>query len=610
VEVGGFLGDRIDANNRTSLQAGLRTPIPTAFEAISRGQKPPEECKRLATDSDFFKWLEGACYAIAYEPESAGLAEEVAKYVEMILATQEESGFLGTRLSPDRPFEPKTAHDLYVAGHLTEAAVAHFKATGSRKLLDAAIKLVEFYMDALEEGHVYFEETAPRDHPEIEVALARLYRVTGDKRFLDFADTVVDFYHVGPTVAELKTGAGDRHAVRTCYLLAGMAELYMVTGEEEYYESLPPLWEDMVDTRMYVTGGIGYHEKLPIHPYDLPQYLPNNAWGDIAETCASVSLMMWSWRMHGLTGESKYFDLIERVLYNHYLGAIAHDHLGNFYYNPIRLVGDVSPHKDAGQEPGHRTRIPEIHQTTCCLPNSWRFFGQLPELMFSTNENTILINLYSTSATQISLEKVGSTRVEVQTRYPDEGDVSIQVRPENAGEFTLALRIPAWCEDATVRVNQGDTESGQSGVYHEIKRTWKAGDTVQLRLPMKPRVIQTRFEVPFNRGQVAFQRGPLIYCLENEDAGDLPLEQAVVLLDRDNLDASAEAKRDAKLGLHLLEIDVGRRPTRPTWDGLYWKVDSLQPEEVRKVALIPFYYRANRNLDSRWLTFIPYVTVP
>lgn len=606
VRIGGFLGAHIDANNRASLPAGLKSPIPAGIEAVSRGEEPPAICRRLATDSDFFKWLEGACYAVTYDPSLQNLGEAIERYTAALTTMQDEDGYLGTRISPSKPFDERVAHDLYCAGHFFEAAVAHFKATGKRTLLDAACRLADFYIRAYEKEHRYYRIVGTREHPEIEPALVRLYRATGEKRYLDFAAKIAHMSQVGPALDQVHAGGGRTHAVRLCYLLTGWAELFLETGDREFYRPLPRLWAEIALKRMYVTGGIGYNERVPVNAYDLPQCLEDNPNRDIAETCASVAMMMFSWRMHAITGESRYIDTIETILYNHYLGAISRDHLANFYYNPLRRVGDLSGKTDHGGDPIRRTRLPKIHSTACCLPNAWRFFGQLPEYVFSIRDDGILVNLYTDATARYRRSDGTTVTVTTATDYPHEGTVKIRVVSARSVRFRLGLRIPAWCDKATVAVAGDRDRMAPSGRYFEINRQWSPNDEVILELSMKAEPLFSRPEIVANRGQVAFRRGPLVYCLEKQDSGGIDLTDAVVVLDREDPSRSVTSEFRPELGMHVLKVRIGRRRPAPAWNGPYFPVPPLTPQGVREATLVPFYFRANREADTRWITFIPY----
>jgi uncharacterized protein len=592
IKVGGFLGEHINANNRKSLPAGLESPIPRAIEARAHGEEPPDVCRRLATDSDFYKWLEGACYAVAYDPSLHELAAAVDRYADMLVRLQEPNGYIGTHLSPAGPFDEKARHDLYVAGHFIEAAVAHFEATGSRELLHAAVRLADFYLHSMESRHPYFK-LIEQEHPEIELALVRLYRATGEKRFLDFSATLTRMATLGPHLADVRAGAGRRHAVRLCYLLTGAAELYIQTGQQNVFEHLPALWDELVSTRMYITGGIGYNEVVPQQPYDLPQTVATKENRDIAETCASVSLMMYSWRMHAITGDSRKFDVIETILYNHYLGALSRDHLGIFYYNPLKRVGDLSHRTDHGGNPVQRTRLPSIHSTACCMPNAWRFFAQLPEYVLSVRKDGLCVNLYTDATARHDLPDGTEVNLEMQTRYPHEGQVRLKVSPDRPASFAVYLRIPGWCEKASVKVGDQTAVPVAPGTYCRVEREWRSGDEILLEMPMEPMVIFSPSQVDANRGQVAFQRGPLIYCLEKQDAAGLDIEHIRVDLDRKDGLPNVTAEFRPGLGMYVLKVKAVEKPP-----GL---------EAARRtVQMIPFFFRANREPDSRWITWLPY----
>lgn len=602
VKLGGFLGRHVDANNRASLLEGLQSPIPAAFDAKAAGRTPPDSTHRLATDSDFYKWLEGACYAIAYEPSLEKLSAAIDRYAQIIEQLQEPDGYLGTRISPAEPFDRKVRHDLYCAGHFIEAAVAHYNATGKRNLLDVAVRLADFYLQAWKNKHPYFEIVGKQEHAEIELALARLYRATGERRFLDFGQTITRMAYLGPTLAETRAGDGSLHAVRLCYLLTGATELHLESGEQDLFQFVPQLWNEIVTSRMYVTGGIGYNEKVSLAPYDLPQTLLDHPSRDIAETCASVSLMMLSWRLHAMTGDPRYFDTIETVLYNHYLGAISQDHLANFYYNPLRRTGDLSGKTDHGSDPVHRCRLPHIHSTACCLPNSWRFFGQLPEYVFSRNADELRVNLYTDATTSFKLADNTPVNVEMSTSYPHGGRVSIRVSPGTPATFAVSLRIPAWCRDASVKV--GDEIKPAPSGYYSIARRWQQGDAIELNLPMPAEVLTSHPAVAANAGQVAFRRGPLVYCLERQDAAGADLEKLSVLLDASNPARSIRDVWDEKLGMHVLEVQA-RCAAHPTTAPALYQTRSHEAPETFEISLIPFYFRANRDGDPRWTTWIP-----
>lgn len=601
VRLAGFLGRHVNASN-DSLLAGLESPLAKAIEARAAGTIPPPETKRLATDSDFYKWLEAACYALAYDPSRADLRVKINESADDLVRIQEPSGYIGTNLSPAAPFDEKTRHDLYVAGHFFEAAVAHFEATGDRRLLDAAVRFADFYLDAFNKGHPYFKLIG-QEHPEIELALVRLSRASGQPRFLQFASDLTRKAILGPKLSDSRAGAGRLHAVRMGYQLTGAAEIALQTGDPRFKDPMMALWKEIIDTRMYVTGGIGYLEIIPDQPYDLPQTLDNPS-RDIAETCASVALMMLSWRVHGLTGDSHPYDVIERILYNHFLGALSPDHKANFYYNPLRRVGDLQGKTDHGGSPTHRTRLPAIHSTACCLPNAWRFCAQLPEYVFTTAPKRVFVNLYTDASAKIRIEGA-DVHLVMKTRYPHDGRVEVTIELSQPVSFTLSARIPDWCQGATASVNSQPASPAPSGHYFDVTRSWTQGDRLLLTLPMPPRVWVGPPQIEANRGQVALCRGPLVYCLERQDAAGMDLEKVCLIGGPARIEQTTKAVWDENLVLYVLKakaLSKADSATAPS-DALPSASTSSQ---VREIALMPFYYRANRADDNRWITLIPY----
>ena len=603
VTVSGFLGKRINANLQSVL-AGLESPIPRGFEARADGRIPPPETNRLAADSDLYKWLEGAAYVYAGTGNSE-IKAAIDRISRLILTCQEDDGYINTQVPPNERFDRKVNHDLYTAGHFFEAAVAHHRATDESQLLDAACLWADYILSEYEKGHPYFdvEPGAFPEHPEYELGFLRLSRETENTRYLDFSAKLARLSKVGPRVKDVKAGSG-LHAVRFGYLLAGCADLYLETGDGSFYEYLPGLWEEMVQTRMYVTGGVGMIESVPERPYLLPQSIEYHAHRDIAETCASVAMTMWTWRMHAITAESRCFDVIETILYNHYLGAIALNNLGNFYYNPLRLVGDQTGMTDHNGPKTIRCMLPAIHSTACCIPNSWRFFGALPEYIFSYDERGIFVNLYTAGSVQHPLANGVTVDLSIHTRYPHDGLVKIRVENAEPARYAIRLRIPQWCQSACVKIRGQQSEAATPGQYLTLERTWQPGDTIVLEMDMPVRMIASNPRIMDAAGHVAFARGPLVYCLEQQDM-EYPVENVRVSISPGDVVDLVKVQWCGDLldGVNVLKIPalvatVGSDPYTEAGRNL---------EEV-EITMIPFYTRANRSDDNRWITFVP-VTV-
>jgi hypothetical protein len=587
VKASGYLGNRINRNT-ASVLAGLESVLAKGFEARVAGKPLPSKANRLAADSDLYKWLEGACYVFVRTGDK-NVKAAIDHIAAMIIKCQHDDGYINTQVPPKKRFDPSVRHDLYIAGHFFEAAVAHYRATGTRDLLDVARRWADYLIDEYKKGNEYYTTTALKEHSEYELGLLRLYRATGEKKYLDFSETLTkELCTVGPEVKDIKAGGG-RHAVRVGYLLAGMADLYLETGSDEMFQYLPDLWDELVQTRMYVTGAIGSHgEHISQLPYDLP-HTRDHPERFLGETCASVSMIMFSWRMHGVNPESRYFDVIENTLYNHYLGAIALNGKGTFYYNPMQMVGDLSKKSDHGHKPASsRCMLPKLNRTSCCITNCWRFLGALPEYLFSYDQQGLFVNLYTTSSVNHTLSDGREISFSVETKYPHDGDVKVRFDGDKPTSFKLRLRIPGWCESATAKLPGEKKKQVEPGEYLVIDRTWKKGDTVRLRFDMPVRVIESDPRVEANAGQVVFARGPVLFCLEKEDV-DFPVEKATVAINLTDVEKQVDVQWHGDLldGIHTLSVPgkVGGRKV--------------------KLKLVPWSVRASRSKDSRWVIFLP-----
>ena len=582
VEVGGFLGRYVDQNLESVLLA-TETALFDGFKADAGDDVP----LRLAADSDVYKWLEGACYVYA-RTRNAKLRAAIDGVVSQILNVQSDDGYISTQVPPHKRFDSSVNHDLYIAGHFFEAAVAYTRATGEEELLSAACRWADYLISEYESGNPYFETVGEKEHSEYELGFLRLYRESGDPRYLKFAMTLAKTCRVGPNVMDVHAGDGSLHAVRFGYLMAGLADLYLETGDEEIYRHVPGIWRELVDTRSYVTGAIGSHgEILSTEPFDLPhtQDHPDRTMG---ETCSSIAMAMFTWRMFSIAGESGDFDVIERILYNHILGALALNGKGSFYYSPMRVVGDLTGRTDHWHVPAcTRGMLPEINKTFCCMPNCWWLIGALPEYLFSKSENELYVNLYTNSSVQTTASDGSPMTFAVETDYPHNGKVIVKCT-EGVGSLTVRLRIPGWCSNAEVVTPDGERVSAKSGSFFDVGREWSNEDSLTLDLPMPIRMIEPDPRVAADRGQVVFARGPFVYCLESNDL-DFPVELARTTCTPDTVADTCSAKWNNDLfgGVHTITV--------PGADG----------KRTQDLTLIPWYGRANRGEDSRWIIHIP-----
>ncbi len=584
VQAGGFLGGRIALNARSVLK-GLESPIPRRFETRIAGREPGSETNRLASDSDLYKWIEGASYMVALTGD-AEVEKQLERIAGLVIACQKPDGYINTQVPPNVRFDTRINHDLYTAGHFFEAAVVHYRATGRTTLLAAAARWADYLISEYKAGNPYFKTIAEKEHSEYELGLLRLSRATGQRKYLDFATTLASAIPVGPQLL-LGPYAANAHAVRVNYLLTGHADIYLETGKPDIRQNLFDLWDTIVSTRSFVTGGVSVHERYQKEPYYLPQ-VTDHPRRDIAETCTSIALMMFGWRLHAMDPDNRFFDQIENILYNHYLGAISLDNLGTFYYNPLKLAGDLKDKTDHDAPIAHRTMLPAIHSTSCCITNEWRFFGALSEYLFSYDDSGLYVNLYTAGKVKQKLPSGGEAALAIETNYPHDALISLRMDNAAPARYALHLRVPQWCDSATLTAPGQKTRRVPGGEYTVVDRLWKHGDRVTLNLEMPVRMVLPHPRDKESAGQAVLARGPLIYCLEQVDC-DFPIDHARWAIEPPQVARAVSVSWKAGL---LNGVNVLTAPA--TVDG-----------KPRKLTLVPFYARANRSDDNRWMTFLP-----
>lgn len=474
-------------------------------------------------DSDLYKTIEGAAYSLQNEP-NAILEAQIDSIVAIIAAAQRPDGYLDTYYLLEKPGEEWTdmdKHEMYCCGHLIEAAIAYKDATGKRKLLDVAEKFANHLLSIFGPGK---RDWVP-GHPEIELALVKLYRETGRKDYLDLAHFLLEerghgkadwgkwteYYVDAEPVAEMTRICG--HAVRCMYLFTGMADWAAQSGSTEYIPALDRLWDNVVGANMYITGGIGSsrHNEGFTTDFDLPN---EDAY---CETCASVGMVMWNQRMNMLKGDGRYVDVLERAMYNGALAGISLSSDRFFYVNPLASAGNH-----------HRK---PWYGTACCPSQISRFLPSVGGYIYAVSTNEIWINLYIGSNTTV---KVGGTSVAVKTKteYPWDGDISISINPRWPKRFGVKLRIPQWCDNYEITVNGENVKASICDGYAVIERKWKKGDSISLALDMEPKMVAADPRVKADEGRRAIQRGPIVYCLEetdNPNISDAVLDAGAVL---------------------------------------------------------------------------------
>ena len=538
---------------------------------------------RIADDSDVYKWLEAASLSLAYQ-HSDELAELVDSLVKDISLAQDENGYLFTYYSIKRKEERWTnlrdMHELYCAGHLFQAAVAHFRATGKRELLNTAIKLADHILNIFGPN----KRLGVPGHPEIEMALVELYRTTGKVDYLKLAEFFIDQRGkglVGGSIylidhkpfRELDEIVG--HAVRSLYLNCGATDVYMETGDESILRVLKKLWDNMTKRKMYITGGVGsrYQGEAFGEDYELPNLRA------YAETCAAIANVMWNWRMLLALGEAKFTDVMELAIYNGALSGISLDGKHYFYVNPLA---------DRGK---HRRQ--PWYSCACCPTNIVRLLASIPGYLYSTSDDGIWTHLYVASEAFIDL-RGQKVKIVQHTNYPWSGDVETVVEPEKTCEFSLFLRIPGWSGDVEVRVNGKPINRRITpGTYLEIERTWRRGDRVEIDIPMPIKLIVSNPRVLCNACRVAIKRGPIVYCLEQVDNPECDVWDVVLIPEKRLI---AKYKPDVLGGIVAIEGTAAVIDYNVWKDKLYLPLEevSMKMREA-KLTAIPYYAWANRE---------------
>ncbi len=479
-------------------------------------------------DSDVYKNIEAACYSMQLYPDP-GIDAYLDSLIGIIASAQESDGYLYTNRTIDPANthemagkqrwekEEESSHELYNAGHLYEAAAAHFQATGKRTLLDVAIKNADLIDGAFGWGKI---EKAP-GHQEIEIGLVKLFRVTGERKYLDLAKFFLDvrgpngdeYNQMHKKVLDQKTAVG--HAVRAQYMFAAMADIAALTGEKKYLVAIDTLWSDVVRGKTYITGGIG--SVGDNEGFGEAYVLPNLE--AYCETCAAIANALWNYRMFLLHGDSKYFDVFEKVLYNGLLSGVSLSGDRFFYPNPLASTGQY-------------TRKPWFG-CACCPVNITRFLPSIPGYIYAVDGDNLYVNLFIGNEADINING-RNVRLSQMTGYPWDGQVRLKVDPEKPSFFNLMVRVPGWARNeafpsdlyyfdeyfdglAEFFLNGKEIKSIEKNGYATIARRWEKGDEITVKFPMEPRKVKANKLVKADNSCIALQRGPIIYCVESVD---------------------------------------------------------------------------------------------
>ncbi len=594
------------------IQTNREVTIPAAFEKCEENGRMSnfeiaagwKEGKHQGSfpfdDTDLYKILEGSAYCLQIKDDPL-LRLYLDELIEKFAAAQEDDGYLYTCrtndaeqlqnwMGPERWSNLTRSHELYNAGHMYEAAAAHYRATGKRNFLDVALKNADLICKTFGPGKLEL----PPGHQIVEMGLAQLYRVTGEERYIELAKYFLEqrgipsnnrklwgqYNQDHKPVLEQDEAVG--HAVRAVYMYAGMADVAALTGDRDYLHAIDRLWDNVVSKKLYITGGIGAtgHGEAFGANYELPNM------SAYCETCAAIGNVYWNHRLFLLHGHGRYIDVMERTLYNGLISGVSLDGKLFFYPNPLESQGQ---HK----------RSPWFG-CACCPGNIARFVASVPGYQYAVREDQVYVNLYVAGSAELTTEN-GTINIKQENRYPWDGLIRLSVLPDEARPLTLRLRIPGWAgnepvpgdlyrfltvsdDRATLRVNNQAVPIKFEDGYAVITRTWQPGDSVELMLPMTIRRILAHKKVEADRGKVAIQRGPIVYCAEWPDNPD---GHVLNLQLQDDAALYPEHRPDLFDG--VVAVKGRSRAYAYADDG-----ETLQSKE-QDLTLIPYYAWAHRG---------------
>ena len=596
-----FWGQRLQASRDVTIPLAFSKCEETGrYENFVKAANPSDEYEvgGLAfDDTDVYKTIEGASYLLQTYPD-----KKLMKYIDSVLvivaAAQEPDGYLYTSrtMNPKHPHEwagtkrwelvEDLSHEFYNLGHMVEGAVAHYQATGKRNFLDIALRYADCVIREIGEGPDQVVRVP--GHQIAEMALARLYLVTGDKKYLDQAKFFLDkrgytsrtdeYSQAHKPVLEQDEAVG--HAVRATYMYSGMADVAALTGDKGYIEAIDRIWENIVGKKMYITGGIGSTSSG--EAFGKNYELPNMS--AYCETCAAIGNVYVNHRLFLLHGHGKYYDVLERTLYNGLISGVSLEGNGFFYPNPLESMGQHQRQAWFG--------------CACCPSNICRFIPSLPGYVYAVKNNDVYVNLFMSNTSNL---KVNGKKVELEqtTNYPWNGDITIGVKKNSAGKFNLKVRIPGWVRNQvvpsdlytysdnvrlgySVKVNGEEVKSELKDGYFCIDRKWKKGDKVEVHFDMEPRTVRANDKVAADKGRVAVERGPVVYCAEWPD-NNFDVLSAYM---NQNPKFEVEFQKDMLYGINTLKTDAQVLE--------YSKDGRLTTKDV-KMTMIPYYAWAHRG---------------
>lgn len=597
-----FWSGRIDVNRTVTIPFGLEKCEEEGrirnFERAGGLLEGEYEGKMPFDDTDVYKIIEGAAYSLATRPDP-----ELAQYLDDIIlkisAAQEDDGYLCTwkTIDPDttpaqwvqpgpRWFDLGASHELYNAGHLYEAAAAHYRATGKNNFLNVALKNADLLVDTFGPGK---RQDIP-GHQIVETGLVKLFQITGNRKYLDLAKFFLDqrgrsggralygeYSQDHKPVIEQDEAVG--HAVRAAYMYAGMTDIAAILSDSDYRDATDRIWDNVVSKKIYITGGIGAsrHGEAFGDNYELPNLTSYN------ETCAAIANIYWNHRLFLMHGDAKYIDVLERTLYNGMISGVSLKGDSFFYPNCLESDGEHTFNM------GSLTRQPWFN-CSCCPSNVIRFLPSVPGYIYAGRDDSLYVNLFIASMTHIELQgqKVGILQ---ESDYPWDGHVMIQFNPETDTKFVLNIRIPGWVMDKPMpgdlyhylndshekfklKLNGKDVEADLNKGYAVFDRKWSKGDMIEMELPMPVRRFVAHEKVTEDHGKVALGRGPLVYCAEWADNGGTALDLVIP----DGVEFQTEYRAELLNGLTTITGDV-----------------SDQSGKRRKLTAIPYYAWSHRG---------------
>ncbi len=585
---------------------------------VAAGKEHGQHGGCVFQDSDVYKWLEGVAYSLVWHPDSE-LEKTADDAIEDIAAAQQADGYLDTCYIINglekRWTNLMDHHELYCAGHMIEAAVAYYQATGKRRFLDVVLKYVD-HIDGIfgrEEGKLH----GYPGHPVIEMALMRLYGITKDPKHLKLAQYFVlqrgqsplyfeqerirnqnkcywldgvlqyGYYQADKPLKEQQDAVG--HAVRALYLYAGATDVARETNDAELTETCRRLWRSVTHRRMYITGAVGSSEYGEAFTFDYD--LPNDT--VYGETCASVALVFWAQRMLAMEPKGEYADVMERALYNGVLSGMQLDGKRFFYVNPLEVL------PEACEKDQHKRHVKPERQPwfgcACCPPNLVRLLASLENYVMSVKDDTLYLHTYASSEMTVAIGGENRT-ISIRTDYPWDGRITVKISGKRHDTFPIALHIPSWCTVCTLRVNGQSRNEQPADGYLMLSGAWGDNDEIQLDLHMTAQWVRANPHVSENAGKLALTRGPIVYCLEEADNGNnLHLIHAGPAV---SSDMKAAYEDDLLHGVMTITT-AGLREITDGWaeDTLYAAAAKPQMQHVA-LKWIPYYAWANRGVGE------------